>query len=244
VYDNANNAVAGMTDPIGQTTTETAYDTANGSVYPYVTQSLGFNVFGESLGTSVTIPSAAQGSVLGKTWTIKHGYSTNTGLLVSDNYPAGGGLPLETVTHTYTTALDLPNGLGSGYGYGYGYSQGTTYDAYGNVEQQTLGTSGSEAYVTNTYDSHTNALTDQLVTRTTTPAGIDDEAYTYNPDGQITAQTETRLGPSATSETQCYTYDTQDRLDAAWTATDNCAATPTTGSSSTVGDLLGSTSAY
>ncbi|QMU70028.1 polymorphic toxin-type HINT domain-containing protein [Streptacidiphilus sp. P02-A3a] len=235
-YDNANNAVPGMTYPLGETTTETAYD--NG--YPYVTQSLGFNVFGESLGESVTVPSAAQGTGLGTTWTIKHGYSLNTGLLSSDTYPAGAGLPLETVLHTYTTALDLPNGLASSYG----YSQGTSYDAYGNVEQQSLGTSGSEAYVTNTYDPHTNALTDQLVTRSTNPTAVDDEAYGYNADGQITAETDTRLGSAANSETQCYTYDSQNRLDAAWTATDQCAATPTPGNDSTVGDLLGSASAY
>ena len=239
VYDNAN-AVSGVTDAVGQTTTETAYDSSNGAVYPYVTQQLGFNVFGESLGTSLTVPTGAQNAALAKTWIIKHSYSTTTGLLLTDVYPAGGGLALETVLHTYTTAFDLPNGLGSSYG----YSQGTTYDAYGNVEQQTLGNGSNEAYVTDSYDPHTNALTDQLVTRSTTPADVDDESYTYNADGQATSQTDTRLGSSATSETQCYTYDTQDRLDAAWTATDNCAATPTTGSSSTVGDLLGSSSAY
>ena len=235
VYDNAND-VSGVTDAVGQTTTETAYN--NG--YPYVTQSLGFNVFGESLGTSVTVPSGAQNSALAKTWTIKHGYSLNTGLLASDTYPAGDGLPLETVLHGYATALDLPNSLASSYG----YSQSTTYDAYGNVDQQTLGSGTNEAYVTDSYDSHTNALTDQLVTRSTNPADVDDEAYTYNADQQTTSSTDTRLGSAATSETQCYTYDAQDRLDAAWTATDDCAATPSTGSDSTVGDNLGTADAY
>jgi len=55
VYDNANNAVAGMPRPIGQLTTSISYD--NGSAY--TTQALGFNVFGEPLGQTVTVPAAA-----------------------------------------------------------------------------------------------------------------------------------------------------------------------------------------
>jgi RHS repeat-associated protein len=114
------------------------------------------------------------------------------------------------------------------------------------VDQQTLGTSGSEAYVTDAYDPHTDALANQLVTRSTSipTTDVDDEAYTYNADQQITSSTDTRLGATATSETQCYTYDTQDRLNAAWTATDDCATTPSTGNDSTVSDALGTADAY
>jgi YD repeat-containing protein len=63
-YDNANDSVPGMLYAIGQTTTQTSYSGGNA----YTEQSLGFNVFGESLGTEVVIPSA-QGTALGKTWT-------------------------------------------------------------------------------------------------------------------------------------------------------------------------------
>lgn len=69
-------------------------------------------------------------------------------------------------------------------------------------------------------------LTDSAVTRSTTPTALDDTQYTYDPDGNITSQTETRQATS--HETQCYTYDPLDRLTQAWTATDACAAAPLT----------------
>jgi RHS repeat-associated protein len=239
VYDNANNAVTGMTYPIGQQTTATSY--AGG--YAYTEQSSGFNVFGESLGTRVIIPSGAQGTVLGKTWTFGHSYSTTTGLLAGDSYPSGAGLPLESTNHTYTTALDLPNGSGSGLA---GYAQTTSYTAYGQVEQATIGgLTTNQAYITNSYDPHTSKLTDQLVTRdVATPTNVDEQSYTYDLYGNITNQVSTRLGATATTETQCYQYDALDRLTTAWTATDSCATVPTTSSYAMVGDNLATASAY
>ncbi|HUZ55112.1 MAG TPA: tyrosine-type recombinase/integrase, partial [Streptosporangiaceae bacterium] len=44
VYDNSNNAVSGMTDAIGQLTTQTAYSGGAGGA-AYVTQAKGFNAF-------------------------------------------------------------------------------------------------------------------------------------------------------------------------------------------------------
>ncbi|MBM9439940.1 polymorphic toxin type 28 domain-containing protein [Actinacidiphila bryophytorum] len=235
VYDN-DNAVANVKNPIGQLTTETAY---NGGA-AYVTQQLGYNAFGESLGESVIIP-ASEGTALGRTWTFKHTYTPDTGLLYSDSYPLAGGLPAESVLHGYSTSLDLPNTVADT---SYGYAQNTTYSAYGQVLQETVGAAANPAYLTNTYDPHTGALTDQLLTRSTQPAAIDDEAYTYDPAGNITRQTSTRLGATAATETQCYQYDQLDRLNQAWTATDSCAATPTTAAHSTVGDQLTGGSAY
>ncbi|MDH6580844.1 YD repeat-containing protein, partial [Kitasatospora sp. MAP5-34] len=229
VYDNANSAVPSMTYPIGHATTATSY--FNG--YPYTQQAVGYNVFGESLGEQTIIPSAAQGTVLGRTWKITHGYTSTIGLLSSDTYTLGGGLPGETIGHTYTND-GSPYGLNTT---SYSYVQATTYTAYGQVAQTQLGNSTSYANVTNTYDPHTGQLTDQLVTRsTTTPASVDDTTYTYDPAGNPTRQSETRLGSSSTAETQCFTYDALDRLTTAWTGTDNCAATPTSSDHSTVGD--------
>jgi RHS repeat-associated protein len=234
-YDNSNNAVPGMSNPVGHLTTETAYSGGNA----YTTQQNGYNVFGESLGETVSIPSAE--GALGGTYTYSHVYTGTTGLLLKDIYPAAGGLPSETVLHGYATNLDLPttlNGLS-------GYAQGVTYDAYGRMNQETIGASPDLAYITDTYDLHTGNLTDQLVTRgVTTPADVDEESYGYNPAGNITSQTSTRLGSGSTSETQCFAYDQLDRLTAAWTATDNCATTPSAGNSSMVGDNLGASSAY
>ncbi|MER5639403.1 RHS repeat-associated core domain-containing protein [Kitasatospora sp. NPDC002227] len=230
VYDNAN-AVASVTYPIGHVTTATSYFNGN----PYTQQAVGFNVFGKSLGEQIIIPSAAQGTLLGKTWKITHGYSTTLGLLGSDGYLLGGGLPAETVVYSYNND-GLPYGLGTTV---YSYVQATTYTAYGQVAQTQLGDASVTKYsnVTNTYDPHTGALKDQLVTRSsTTPATVDDTAYTYDLAGNPRSQTETRLGSSANAETQCFTYDALDRLTTAWTATDQCAATPTAANHSTVGD--------
>ncbi|MBW8706975.1 tRNA nuclease WapA [Streptomyces sp. MBT84] len=234
-YDN-DNAVSGVTNPIGKTTTATAYNAGN----TYTTQQVGFNAFGESLGQSITIP-AVHGALGGKTYTFRHTYTANTGLLDSDNYPLGGGLPSEIVGHVYATALDLPSRMVDT---SYVYAQNTTYSAYGQVLQETLGQDTNLAYLTNTYDPHTGALTDQLVTRSTTPAKVDEQNYTYDPAGNTTKQVTTRLGTTAAPETQCYQYDELDRLTQAWTATDACSATPTTSSHTQVGDPLAGGTAY
>ncbi|QMU71625.1 RHS repeat-associated core domain-containing protein [Streptacidiphilus sp. P02-A3a] len=228
IYDNSN-AVAGVTDAIGQLTTATAYNGTNA----YTTQSLGFNAFGESTGETITIPTA-EGALAGS-YTFQNAYTTNTGLLDAARSPAAGGLPLETVSSTYTSALDLPNGLAGANP----YTQNTTYNAYGQVNQETIGSIGSQAYLTDTFDPHTGTLNDELITReSATPTDIDDESYTYDTGGNITSQTSTRLGSTTNSETQCYQYDTLRRLTQAWTATDSCAATPTTANSTTVGDTI------
>lgn len=236
VYDNSNN-VAGVTDPIGQLTTETSY--SGGAAYTI--QQTGFNQFGESLGQTITIPGAA--GALAGTYTFSHAYNDNTGTPATDTYPSAAGLPAETVGYTYqSTPLDLPQGLGGSID---GYAQNTSYDAYGDILQETIGTGSNLAAITSTYDPHTLQLTDQLVTRhLATPADVDAETYTYDLYGNITRQVSTRLGSTATSETQCYTYNGLDQLTAAWTATDNCAAVPTPSSHATVGDALGTASEY
>ncbi|MFG2282463.1 polymorphic toxin-type HINT domain-containing protein [Streptomyces asoensis] len=234
-YDN-DNGVSGVTNPIGRTTTATSYNAGNA----YTHQQLAFNAFGESLGESVTIP-AAHGGLGGKTYTFRHTYSPDTGLLYTDNYPLGGGLPNEIVTHTYHAGLDTPAGLSTT---AYGYAQNTTYTAYGQVLQETLGTGTNLAYLTNDYDPHTGALTDQLVTRSTTPATVDEQNYKPDAAGNIVKQVSTRLGATAAPETQCYQYDELDRLTQAWTATDECGAVPTTSAHTQVSDPLAGGTAY
>ncbi|WP_280717952.1 RHS repeat-associated core domain-containing protein [Kitasatospora sp. MAP5-34] len=227
-YDNSN-GVPGVTNPVGHLTTTTSY--SNGAAYQ--TQEKGFNVFGEPLGQTVTIPASTEGSTLGTSYTFTHSYTSTTGLPFRDVYQGGAGLPPEVVTHGYAGNLDLPNSLGSTYG----YAQGVIHDAYGRVQQQTIGSATSEGYITDQYDLHTGRLTDQLVTRQlATPTNVDEQAYTYDLSGNITKQISTRLGSTSTVETQCYQYDTLDRLSQAWTASDSCAATPTAAAHSNVGD--------
>ena len=229
-YDNSNN-VTGVTDPIGQLTTETSY--SGGSAYTI--QQKGFNVFGESLGETVTLPSA-EGALAGS-YTLTHTYTATTGLPFHDTYPAspgGGALPAETVGWTYVPGFDLPNGMGGSIN---SYVQNVTYSAYFQVAQEEIGLTTANAYITSTYDPNTGNLTDTQVENTavsTTP--FDDTSYKYDPAGNITAQTDTRNGSQ--TETQCFAYDTLDRLSQAWTATDNCAAEPSSNGGSTVGDQI------
>jgi RHS repeat-associated protein len=185
---------------------------------------------------SITVPTA-EGNLAG-TYTFSQVYTPTTGLLLKSIYPSAGGLSGETVLHGYAGALDLPNTLGS-------YDQGTTYDAFSRVNQQTLGAGSNLAYVTKTWDPHTGRLTDQLLTRAVaTPSTVDEEQYQYDLSGNITQQISTHLGSASTSETQCDSFDGLDELVAAWTATDNCAAQPTTASHAQVADNLGAASAY
>ncbi|WBB96725.1 RHS repeat-associated core domain-containing protein [Solwaraspora sp. WMMA2080] len=235
VYDNANNAIPNMRYPIGQLTTTTAYWDGN----PYTTQQRGFNVFGKPIGQTVTIPTAE--GLLAGAYTFAYVYTTTTGLLGRSVYPGRGGLPAETVNHFYTGGFDLPSVVGGLAG----YADGTSYDAWARTNQVTIGTSPNWAYITNSYDDHTGRLTQQLVTRAAaTPAEIDRQHYQYDPYGNVTRQTSTRLASTSTSETQCFEYDDLQRLTQAWTATDDCAATPTPTSRSTVGSNLGPSSAY
>ncbi len=205
----------------------------------YVTSSTGFNTFGESLGESITIP-AVEGAMAG-TYTYGHLYGELTGLDIRDTYPAvaAADLPAQSVTRTYSGFLDLPDSVT-------GFEIDTAYDAYGRVEQATLGSANGRSYVTNTYDDHTDKLVTRSVDRYSSPTQRNIETHTYDYDvlGNITSEAQSRLGANSTPETRCYQYDLVQRLTAAWTATDNCAATPSSSSHANVGDPLDANAAY
>ncbi|WP_082159671.1 polymorphic toxin-type HINT domain-containing protein [Micromonospora sp. HK10] len=235
-YDNDNGAVPAMTNPVGKLTTITTY--RNNA--QYITQFNGFTAFGESTGESITIP-AVEG-LLGSTYTFGHKYLAVTGAHYSDTYQANGGLPSETVTYGYKTPLELPNTASSLLAT---YANSTSYDAWGRVTGGGVNASNSQASIVNTYDDHTGRLKERKVTRTTTTTtNVGQRNYEYDLYGNIIKQVETRYQPGTTAETQCYRYDTLRQLTSAWTATDNCAVTPTTGNRSMVGSGMGSTSAF
>ncbi|WP_433349113.1 RHS repeat-associated core domain-containing protein [Micromonospora sp. CA-111912] len=234
VYDNSN-AVAGVTNPIGKLTTTIAYRGGQA----YTDQQKAFDVFGNSLGNTVTIP-ATEGALAGS-YVFGHTYNPLLGQPWRDTYPAKGALPSETVQHGYSGELDLPTtltGLAT-------YTTNVTYDAWGRVNQQRIGSATSYAAVTNTYDTHNGRLTNQLVTRNvTTPSTVDEQEYQYDLAGNITRKISKRLGVSTPAETQCYGYDGLARLTEAWTATDACAVAPTTVNKAMVGNTIGAGSAY
>ncbi|NES28010.1 sugar-binding protein [Micromonospora terminaliae] len=233
VYDNSNNAVLNMTNPKGHLTTSTAY----WNNQPYKTQVKGFNVFGKPTGETISIPTVE--GPLGGDYIFNYVYTPNNGLPLKTSYPLKGGLPAETTLYGYDAfdQVDHFGGLN-------GYLQGVTQDAYGRINQQTIGSSPNQAFITNTYDEHTGRLKQQLVTRTpTTPDNVDQQNYDYDLAGNVIHHTSTRLG-GASSETQCYTYDQLRRLTEAWTATDDCTTTPTIANHAMVGNTIGGNSAY
>ena len=222
-YDNSNNAVPGMTNPVGHLTTETSI--SNGVTYTL--QQAGFNVFGETTGESVTVPA---GQPLAGTYSVYNLYSSTTGLLLRESYPAAPApangstpLPAETVTHGYQAGFDLPAGL-TGLS---AYAQNVTWSDLSQVQQEEVGSTTANAYVTNTYDENSGKLTDSTVQNTTASPGTayDDTFYAYDPAGNISAQTDTRNGSQ--TETQCFGYDTLDRLTQAWTTATSAETSPT-----------------
>jgi RHS repeat-associated protein len=236
-FDNSNNAVTGMTYPIGHLTTQTSYTPAGS----FTAQAKGFNIFGESLGETYTVPGT---SALAGSYAYQHSYTSVTGLPKATLIPAAGGMAQEIVTTGYCTysGLDEPCTLGGTNG----YVQNIAYTALGQVAQEVIGSATNKATVSNTYDPHTGALTDQNTVNTavsSTP--MDDTSYAYDLSGNIKSQTDVRSGTS--TETQCYTFDPLDRLAQAWTTAStasSCSTQPTkTNVTTTVGDGV-SGSAY
>ncbi|QMU78313.1 hypothetical protein GXW83_24000 [Streptacidiphilus sp. PB12-B1b] len=74
----------------------------------------------------------------------------------------------------------------------------------------------------------TRRLTNSLISRTQAPGpAVDNTSYTYDAAGNLTSDTDQQSEAGTTvTDQQCSSYDTLDRLVAAWTATDNCAAAP------------------
>ncbi|MEU6493465.1 RHS repeat-associated core domain-containing protein [Streptomyces sp. NPDC046984] len=200
----------------------------NGSAY--TDEILGYDSHGWVQATQLKIPSA-EGALAG-TYLHQNRYNlTGTLSSYSDQDPSAVSLPKETVSYTYD-AYDRPVGVG-GDTNGWAYVSGLTYTEFDEPHQFTYGTSGNFAQQTLNYDDQTHRLTDDT-TVTKSGAVIADKAtYSYQPSGNVTKIAD-KLETGQT-DTQCFTYDWAQRLNAAWTATDACAATPAPGSSTTVG---------
>ncbi|AVT37126.1 sugar-binding protein [Plantactinospora sp. BB1] len=220
-----------ITNGIGEVASSTSYD--NGKAY--VTAPTGYNVWGEEVGVNVTIPADPANGTLAGTYSFGREYSPTNGLLKKSIFPAGGGLPAETVNHTYT-ALDLPSGVGSSLG---NYVDSTRYNAFGQVSQSKFGFGTTNtAWTTYVYDEHSKRLVNTYVDRNGTGnSRMNDVVYKHNAAGKVTRVTDAR-NSGAQQETQCFRYDLLGRLSTAWTATDACAVDLSGGgSNATVGGI-------
>lgn len=232
-YDNLDRA---LTLKAGTTTLTTrTWDTAPGGKgqpatatahidgHDYTTATTGYDTRGRPTGTTVTIPAAETG--LAGSYTTSYHYDAADHLTAAD-HPAAGGLPAETVTATHTPQ-GHPSTLTSGLAT---YVDATTFDPLGRLTARTYGTTATGQTATRAYTYNDTNGTGWLknITATATTAGtpqtVQDDTYTRNNRGDITA-----LRENQADQQQCYTYDDLRRLTAAWTtAATGCPATPGT----------------
>lgn len=181
-----------------------------------------YNGDGRLANQIVAIPSRETG--LSGTYTTTYGYTT-TGQLTRMDPVTLGGLPGERIAITYDR-YGQPQATG-----GYNdYVDSTAYTSYGEPSQYRLGVNTSAGTLTFDRDSQTRLITQTNLSVQQAFPQVDDLRYTYDPAGNITRITNTQGSPAngAPTRTECFGYDALDRLSNAWTATDNCAAAPST----------------
>jgi RHS repeat-associated protein len=202
----------------GKLSYETSINPTSGAVY--YTGNLGYDTEGNVTGTFATIPSSVTG--LSGTYETRESYSS-TNLLLSESPQGGGNLPNDSLAFSY----DQYGNLQSEQGYDV-YATSATYTPYGQLSQVLLGSGPSAGSLTYTYDPQTGKEKEVNLSVSAPTPQVDDTQYTYNADQQLVKSTDTEggSGVGAPVETQCFTYDMLNRLTAAWSATDNCAADP------------------
>ncbi|MGW7099672.1 ricin-type beta-trefoil lectin domain protein [Streptomyces sp. NPDC054838] len=210
----------------GYATSSTRYvGGASGKAY---TQAVtGYNTVYQPLGTTVTIPAsdgfAAPGqSAAPASGTVTYGtsvdYTPTTGLLSTTHYQADGNLPAEDVDYGYTQ-----QGALSAFG-GYisaantpAYLAAAVHDEFGRTKQTNYGASGKQLATFAQYDGTTGRTTQTSSMVQTSATALDVVDYRYNQVGEITAIDD--LQNNTTHDTQCFTYDSFQRLTQAWTDT-------------------------
>ena len=249
VYDTTGAAAESAADQIGAWTYDTVrkgYPTSStsyqmGTTSPSETNTVEFyNSFGEVAASETTLANLpADEAALAPSAGYVTSYTYNpVGTLLSQEDPASGGLPAEIINYGYDTYAQ-PTSVGSTVG---DYVSAVGYDHYGNPAQYTMGTTSNWVDLALTYDPQTMAVTDAETSDSTSSTVVDNTSYNWGSPTSTPSQgaglllsTTDAQNSGATTSTQCFQYNGQQQLTQAWTATDNCAATPTAGSSSTVG---------
>ncbi|MBS2966872.1 hypothetical protein KGA66_27815 [Actinocrinis puniceicyclus] len=172
--------------------------------------------------------------------TTTYGYSL-TGRLSSQGDPAVDGLPQESITYGADN-FGEPTSLKSNYNTTTDYVDTVGYSEFGQPVRYTMPAGTGDVWIAESYDTQTQALTDIQTTDSGTSGTVDELTYTYgNTAGTVSkgsgllTRTVDSQNSGTSIDTQCFTYDYATRLKEAWSATDQCNATPAPGSSSTVG---------
>lgn len=162
------------------------------------------------------LPTSEHG--LAGTYTTSMSY-TRTGLLDMLTLPAKGGLSGVPIKTEYDK-FGLPN---RSHGYNT-YVDKSVYTPFGEPLKYTLGANDAVTDLSFDYDAHTRRLAlTKLTDRQASPL-IDETTYSYDHAGNLLKQVNNQRTRGV--RTQCFDYDTLQRLTQAWTATDACAAAP------------------
>jgi RHS repeat-associated protein len=196
---------------------------ANGVTYR--SGALGYDAEGDVSGSFVTVP---VGQPLAGTYRTQYAYTT-TGLLTSQTPAAGGGLPVESITYAYDKFGNptSENGLDT-------YASGAVWTPFNEISQIDLGSGPSAAALTYSYDPQNRNMTGINLSDQQPSPQVDNIAYTYNADQQVTQIADTQGGTGAPVEDQCFSYDSLSRLTEGWTSSNACATNPADAGNGTV----------
>ncbi|MGW0771754.1 ricin-type beta-trefoil lectin domain protein [Streptomyces sp. NPDC002676] len=198
---------------------------ASGSAY---TQAVtGYNTAYQPLGTTLTIPASDGFAAAGQssapasgtvTYTSTAHYTPNVGLLSTTHYQADGNLPAEDIDYGYTQQGNL-DGIGGFINNANtpAYLDTAVHDAFGRLLQADYGPIGKELATFAQYDPTTGRVTQTSSKLQTSATDLDLVNLRYNQAGELTATDD--LQDNTTHDTQCFTYDSLQRLTAAWTDT-------------------------
>ncbi|MET7620667.1 ricin-type beta-trefoil lectin domain protein [Streptomyces sp. NPDC005408] len=197
----------------------------------------GYNTAYQANGSTLTIPATDGFAAAGQssapasgtvTYTMTADHTPTVGLLSTTHYQADGNLPAEDVDYGYTQqgTLDTFGGYISAANTP-AYLSATVHDVFGRVQQANYGPSGKQTATFGQYDATTGRLTQTSSMVQTSATALDVVNYRYNQAGEVTAIDD--LQNNTTHDTQCFTYDSFQRLTQAWTDTagiNSSSATP------------------
>jgi RHS repeat-associated protein len=205
----------------GQPTSSVRYVGGSGAGgLAYITQTAAYDSLYRPTLMRTVIPSAPGEEALAGTYSASISYNLD-GTVYGTTDPAAGGLPSEAMVYGYNE-LGMPKSLNGATG----YVQDTQYTKISQLQQITLGVSGSDSakwvQQTNTYEDGTGRLTRQLVTDDTGAGVVQDSHYGYDQAGNPTMVDARANG---VDDTQCYRYDGHNRLTEAFTSSDTYTTT-------------------
>ncbi|QUQ71911.1 large secreted protein [Kutzneria sp. CA-103260] len=221
----------------GYPTGSTSY--SNGDVY--ANQITLYNALGKPAKSKVTL--TGEGTTLAPAGGFVTTYNyTATGNPSFDDLPTTPGMPggIETVTYGYDNFGEPTSLKGDSDTFSTIYVSALGYSRLGQPVAYQMPIPGDTARVQLTYDNQTQALTDIKTQTVNGQADLDELSYSFSNSSVskgagLLLSTQDKQGGGVTVDQQCFSYDYASRLAGAWSALDDCSATPKPSASPTVG---------